>query len=140
MSRAITVLTICETDYYILIRKSEEIVTALNLLLFRSDSTKPEAIDNTKIVPHEGTAVDSSLEKSEDVLRDEDSDVSVFEELVAMAVENICAVIQSHWEKEVMSDLDYLIDGETQDNSLGREVDGPVQSISLRSNKSKAES
>jgi hypothetical protein len=142
VSRAVTVLTTCETDYYLMLRKSDEIITAMNLLLLKgggapvaplegelhedsaTDSSAHSATDHSSHQPRERER--GSRARGRDHIYPNPSDESIFQELVAMAVGNICSVIQNHWEEESLA----LVEG------LGLDTASVVSRQSTRSGSS----
>lgn len=95
-----------------LMRKSNEILTAMNLLLLKGGVVLAESNAKSSLI---------SLDDDDCLPLDrQDSavhiDHSLFRELVAMAVGNICSVIQSHWEKETL-DIETSVGSAMADSS-----------------------
>lgn len=147
VSRAVTVLMTCETDYYMLMRKANEILTAMNLLLLKggvvlgvAGTENPGGTSNTPVADIDGCSSDSvhaidlsSHHGGPKVHVDE----SLFQELVAMAVCNICALILAHWEKESVVGMDVFSGYSATDVSSKSESSDKAQRKRKDSSKSK---
>lgn len=100
-------LTTCETDYHLIMRKSNEIVTAMNLLLLKGGGTPLAGVASS--TSNEDSLVDTSIHGNGTPVGaglSTHTDDSIFQELVAMAVGNMCGVIRTHWEKESLIDVE----------------------------------
>jgi hypothetical protein len=118
VSRAVAILVTFETDFSMLMRKSNEILTAMHLLLLKGPAAMVEELKTSRqessgLAPATCSFLASDGEEAEppsiadveDAVRD----------LVSAAVSHICSIVRSHWEKEAALAMESAKEGSSTD-------------------------
>ena len=103
MSRAVAILVTFETDFSVLMRKSNEILTAMHLLLLKGPAAMMEELRASKQEAASSALSPASCSFFVTGADGEPSSADVenaVRNLVSTAVAHICSVVRSHWEKE----------------------------------------